>query len=149
MSKRNLVILFVLLTAVATLFAAGKSESGEIQTLIIASSNAPDSLMSKMGERIEKNINDGTYEEAEKRRQGKMLNDEESKEKDNISVEEGKGENETGKISTIIGITVGLGMILGIIVFIGLKRNKWIWDRINVEILNCMRRLNIKDIDKG
>lgn len=58
MSKRNLVILFVLLTAVATLFAAGKSESGEIQTLIIASSNAPDSLMSKMGERIEKNINE-------------------------------------------------------------------------------------------
>jgi TRAP-type C4-dicarboxylate transport system substrate-binding protein len=51
-------IIVVLILMATTIFATGETEVETIPELIIASSNAPDSLMSKMGERIEKNIND-------------------------------------------------------------------------------------------
>jgi TRAP-type C4-dicarboxylate transport system substrate-binding protein len=60
MFQRRLLIVLLLIASVSITFASGNQEGssqGEIPELIIASSNAPDCLLSKMGERLEANIN--------------------------------------------------------------------------------------------
>ena len=50
-------VMILLISSTAMASGRGEEKKSEIPELVIASSNAPDSLMSRMGERLEENIN--------------------------------------------------------------------------------------------